>query len=200
MYSDAFKFLILFTPMPLNKEFSQKSDAELILYYKSSEDLGVLGELYTRYMSLVFGTCLKYLKDREESKDAAMQIFEKLVETLKDHEVLQFKSWLYVTTRNHCLMQLRQKKSKGQIVSDDFMENELILHLEEEPDNEFVSVKLEKCIEELINEQKYCVQLFYLQQKCYKEIVQQTGFDDNKVKSYIQNGKRNLKICMERNA
>jgi RNA polymerase sigma-70 factor (ECF subfamily) len=58
---------------------------------------------------------------------------------------------------------------------------------------------LEKCIETLGDEQKQCVKLFYLQEKCYKEITESTGFDMNKVKSYIQNGKRNLKICMEKN-
>jgi RNA polymerase sigma-70 factor (ECF subfamily) len=40
--------------------------------------------------------------------------------------------------------------------------------------------------------------LFYLEQKCYKDIADLTGYDLNKVKSAIQNGKRNLKICMER--
>jgi RNA polymerase sigma-70 factor (ECF subfamily) len=79
------------------------------------------------------------------------------------------------------------------------MENEVLLHLADEPEMETNFSKLEKCIETLVSEQKACVQLFYMQQKCYKEIVQLTGFDDNKVKSYIQNGKRNLKLCMERN-
>ncbi len=178
----------------------QLPDNELIQQYKESGDLAILGELYQRYMSLVYGVCMKYLKDREESRDAVMQIFEKLVTALRDHEVTHFKSWLYVTSRNHCFMYLRARKGKNfEQISDHLMENASTLHLEDEPEMESNITKLEYCIDQLAAEQKHCVSLFYIKQKCYKEIVQLTGFDDNKVKSYIQNGKRNLKICMEAN-
>jgi RNA polymerase sigma factor (sigma-70 family) len=176
------------------------TDAELLDRYKLHGELSDLGELFTRYQSLVYGVCLKYLKDRDESKDAVMQLFEKLIQTLKNHEVDNFKSWLYVTTRNHCLMQIRARKSKfTQEFSSEIMENQLLLHPEDEPELEGNLTKLEKCIETLINEQKQCIQLFFLEEKCYKDIAHFTGFDLNQVKSFIQNGKRNLKICMERN-
>lgn len=175
-------------------------DSELIQRYKESGELTILGELYNRYMTLVYGVCLKYLKDREESRDAVMQIFEKLITSLREHQVEHFKSWLYVTSRNHCLMQLRARKGKNfEEISVHLMESDASAHLEEEPEMESNLSKLEHCIEQLVAEQKHCVTLFYMQQKCYKEIVQLTGFDDNRVKSYIQNGKRNLKICMEQN-
>jgi len=176
------------------------TDSELLNHYKKDGELSYLGELYTRYQSLVYGVCLKYLKDRDESKDAVMQLFEKLIQTLRTHEVDNFKSWLYVTTRNHCLMQIRSRKGKfTHEFSSEIMENQLLLHLEDETELEGNLTKLEKCIETLINEQKQCIQLFFLQEKCYREIAQFTGFDLNQVKSFIQNGKRNLKICMERN-
>lgn len=174
------------------------SDSELVHLYKESGDLTILGELFSRYMTLVYGVCMKYLKDREESRDAVMHIFERVVESLRVHEVAHFKSWLYVTSRNHCLMYLRSLKGKNfQDIPPYFMENDGSMHPEEEPEMESNLSKLEHCIEQLVAEQQHCVKLFYMQQKCYKEIVQLTGFDHNKVKSYIQNGKRNLKICME---
>lgn len=186
--------------MPTDQRHTSLPDTELLRLYKHSDDLSVLGELFNRYMSLVYGVCLKYLKDREESRDAVMQIFEKLVTSLREHEVEHFKSWLYVTARNHCLMQLRARKGKNfEEISPYLMENDTPAHLEDEPEMEANLSKLEKCIETLVSEQKRCVQLFYLEQKCYRDISQLTGFDDNKVKSYIQNGKRNLRICMERN-
>jgi RNA polymerase sigma factor (sigma-70 family) len=185
--------------MGSNKE--KPSDEELILLYRKEGDLKILGRLYDPYMGMVYGVCLKYLKDREESKDAVMQIFEKLVTTLKSHEVTHFRSWLYVTARNFCLMQIRSSKSrKFQEIAALDMENGESSHHEDAMELELNMGKLEKCIEELANEQQQCVRLFYIQQKCYKEITVITGFEDNKVKSYIQNGKRNLKICMERNA
>ena len=172
----------------------------MVEHYKRSGDTALIGVLYNRYMTLVYGVCLKYLKDRDESKDAVMQIFEKLIVSLKEHQITHFKSWLYTTAKNHCLMTLRARKGRNfQEFSADIMENGVSVHPENEPEMESNLVKLEKCIEHLAAEQKHCVTLFYLQHKCYKEIGEITGFDDNKVKSYIQNGKRNLKLCIERN-
>jgi RNA polymerase sigma factor (sigma-70 family) len=182
------------------EKYKKLSDQELILRYKESGELTIVGELYSRYMNLVFGVCLKYLKDREESRDAVMQIFEKLVSSLREHQVTYFKSWLYATARNHCLMHLRAGKGKNfEEITDAFMETGTEMHPEDGTEMESNLSKLENCIEQLVAEQKSCIRLFYIQQKCYKEIVTLTGFDDNKVKSYIQNGKRNLKLCMDQN-
>jgi len=178
----------------------QLSDSELIQQYKKTGDLKVIGQLYTRYTALVFGVCLKYLKDRDDAKDAAMQVFEKLIQLLKGHEVENFKSWLYVTSRNHCLMQVRSKKGKfKEEIADTIVENTLLLHPEEENSKEQDFSKLEDCINRLVEGQQQCVRLFYIEEKCYKDIIVITGFDMNQVKSFIQNGKRNLKICMEQN-
>lgn len=186
--------------MPAPSPLKDVEDRDLLLLYKAKGELEMLGELYNRYMSMVYGACLKYLKDREESRDAVMQIFEKLVITLREHEVTHFKSWLYTTARNHCLMQLRSRKGKNfEEISPFLMESGGAEHQEEELDLEANLSKLEKCMNTLNAEQKSCVELFYMQQKCYKEIIQVTGYDDTKVKSYIQNGKRNLKLCMDRN-
>jgi RNA polymerase sigma-70 factor (ECF subfamily) len=183
-----------------NHHYKNQTDEELISLYKKTDDLQIVGVLYDRYTALTFGVCLKYLKDREESRDAVMQIFEKLIGTLKSHDINVFKGWLYVTARNHCLMQLRSRKGKNfQELSPFLMETGGNGHHEHGGEIEGNLTRLEKCMESLANEQKQCVQLFYLQQKCYKEITESTGYDLNKVKSYIQNGKRNLKICMERN-
>lgn len=175
------------------------TDLELIDKFKNESDSNALGELFSRYSQLVYGVCLKYLKDRDEAKDAVMQIFEKLNKTLKEHSIEYFKGWLYTTSRNHCLMQIRSKKGvKTEEITETIMESEFTLHLEDEtlPDENLS--KLEKCIEELRSEQKTCVTLFYLKEKCYQEIADETGFEMKLVKSQIQNGKRNLKICMER--
>jgi RNA polymerase sigma factor (sigma-70 family) len=182
------------------KPHTELTDLELVAHYRESGDGNWLGMLYTRYTSLVYGVCLKYLKDRDDAKDAVMQLFEKLSTTLKTHEVTHFKSWLYVTARNHCLMQLRAKKGKiTQEISPFLMETAPEVHLEEQNEMEENLGKLEECIEKLNPEQKSCVRLFFLQEMCYKDITKLTGFDINKVKSFIQNGKRNLKICMEQN-
>lgn len=190
--------------MKFNKNSSGNTairELELLAEYRSTGDLELLGKLYEQYMPLVFGLCLKYFRDEEQSKDAVMQIFEELVKKLRVHEVTNFKSWLYTLSRNHCLMVLRSS-SKHEMLSIDenFMENEAFVHLNLEDNTEEKLSIMAKCIEDLPSEQKVSINLFYMEQKCYKEVADQTGFELNKVKSYIQNGKRNLKICIEKNS
>jgi len=169
-----------------------------VLTYQQSGDLQVLASLYQRYMELVYGVCLKYLQDTEPAKDAVMQVFEELVQKLKKHEVDNFKSWLYTLAKNYCLMQLRSQKNRKTVsISPELMQIDEELHLNGALQKEAEFKKLERCLQTLSAEQQQTVELFYLQQKCYNEIVEQTGLDWKKVRSLIQNGRRNLKICME---
>lgn len=178
-----------------------QDDAALIAQYKRTGSLEVLGVLYNRYMHLVYGVCLNYFKEEEASKDAVMQIFEELILKLRVHEVQNFKSWLHVLTRNHCLMAIRKLSKNNTVSIDDvFVENAEFVHLDIEDTKEKQLTVMEKCMETLPEEQKVSVDLFYLQEKCYKEVAEITGYELVKVKSYIQNGKRNLKICIEKNS
>jgi len=191
-------------PVSDNKNINQKSDLELIAFYKQTDNLELLGILYNRYIHLVYGVSLKYLKNPDESQDAAMQVFEKLIESLKKHDIKNFKSWLHVTTRNHCLMELRSRKTRGlktdadlSLVSD--MEFETSEHHNSELKLENDLALMKKCMEKLPEDQKKCIALFYLEQRSYKEVSLLAKFDLKKVKSFIQNGKRNIKICIENN-
>jgi len=177
----------------------QSSDKELVAAFKETGNINHLSTLYQRYMDLVFGVCLKYFKDSERSKDAVMDIFDELHTKLKVHEVENFKGWVHVLARNYCLMQLRSPRNlKTTEFNPAFMQSEQNTHLNGETfDKEENFRKLERCMEALPTEQRRTVELFYLENKCYNEIAELTGFDWSKVRSYIQNGKRNLKICME---
>lgn len=179
---------------------SEKSDEELVRLYQQDGNLIELSALYLRYTAMVYGVCLKYLKDREEAQDAVMQIYEELVTGLREHHVVRFRGWLYVKTRNYCLMKLRSgKRGSAEEISTMLMENGLAEHPEEEIMQSRDAGKLQKCMQLLVEPQQRCITLFYLEERCYKEISTVTGYDFNQVKSYIQNGKRNLKSCMERN-
>ena len=183
------------------KKYKHVPDAELVEQYRSKPDPEVLGELYERYMVLVYGVSMKYLKNREDSQDAVMQIYETLVHEIPRFEIRHFKSWLYGVTRNHCLMKLRRDSSvrlkQEKISSEMFMESDSINHLIEENENENMQERLKACMEQLKEEQRRCVELFYYRQNCYREIAAALMLDENKVKSFIQNGKRNLKNCIE---
>ena len=177
------------------------TDEELLLQYKSKGSLDTLGELYSRYMHLVYGVALKYLSSRDEAQDVVMQIFEKLISDLPGHEIRNFKSWLYVLTKNHCLMYIRSQKSadgrmEGYKIEQEFMESDMEMHPIDREDQSMEEA-LQLCIEQLKSEQKQCIELFYYEKRCYQEIAEKLEMNEKKVKSYLQNGKRNLKICLE---
>ena len=181
-----------------------KSDLELISDYKANGDLNVLGELYQRYTALVYGVCLKYYRNKEDSQDAVMQIFEKLIDSLLKHEVHNFKSWLHVTSRNYCLMELRKRKTQ---LKESQLENSVIENMElsisthhnnEDSLTDDLNL-LKNCMEKLPENQKMCIDLFFISEQSYKEVSVNSGYELNKVKSYIQNGRRNLKNCIEKN-
>jgi len=191
----------------VSKTLSHKKsqdDSVLLTEFIQTQNLDVLGELFNRYIHLVYGVCLKYFKDREKSQDAVSSIFEKLITDIGDSKIENFKSWLYVVTKNYCLMELRkeqsQKRRHEQFSADSFMESTQVLHPIDEETNTEIEAQLKKCIEKLKNEQKACIELFYYQDKCYKEIATELKIEEKKVKSFIQNGKRNLKICLESNS
>lgn len=151
-------------------------------------------------MPLVYGVCLKYLRNSEDAQDAVMQIFEFIVEKINKYEIENFRTWIYSVARNHCLQKLRKKNME--ILTDfsiNVMEYSEIVHLfNEDGDEQKLSV-LKKCMEKLPNVQRDCIKMFFFDEKSYADIADTTEYHLKSVKSYIQNGKRNLKICMENN-
>jgi RNA polymerase sigma factor (sigma-70 family) len=179
---------------------SHITDQELLEKFHADHDNEWLGILLQRYTLLLLGVCMKYLKNEEEAKDSVQQIFLKVIQELHKYKVEYFKSWLYMVAKNHCLMKLRDRQGK---ISTELTER-LTATPDEETDrnallqNDHTLNLMEEALKELNPEQKQCVTLFYLEKKSYQEITEATGFSMLQVKSYIQNGKRNLKILIER--
>jgi len=183
-----------------NNKYISFSDNDLINTFLEKDDNATVGLLYERYGHLVLGLCIKYLKNKDEAQDAVIQIFTGLLKDLKKHKIEFFKSWLYVYSKNFCLMELRKRQSMLKKELELIDNAHLIMdysnpeHLNEKEKQ--ISI-MEQALELLNIEQKKCIDLFYLKNKSYVEIVDITGFTANEVKSHIQNGKRNLKIKME---
>ncbi|HTL83492.1 MAG TPA: sigma-70 family RNA polymerase sigma factor [Bacteroidia bacterium] len=185
---------------PWKRKYDE-GDEQLLAMYRSSGEKAIVGELYTRYAHLIFGVCLKYFRDKELARDAVLQLFEKMFDVLKRNEPENFKAWILFVARNHCISELRKRN-----VEDERMEN--FKHdekavVEGEVDEEVLLKKeerllhLEHAVKELGEEQRKCIELFYFREKSYEEIVEITGYTDKQVKSYLQNGKRNLKLILE---
>ena len=176
------------------------TDNTLLEKFYADKDNQWLGILLQRYTMLLFGVCMKYLKNEDDAKDSVQQVFLKAIAELHKYRVDYFKSWIYMVAKNHCLMKLRDKQGKTPA-----MLNEQTMALEEETvsvqahlDKDRMLDAMSAAIAELNNEQKQCVTLFYLDKKSYTQIAETTGYSMMQVKSYIQNGKRNLKIVVER--
>lgn len=176
------------------QDYRKISDEELVSRYSERGEHQAFAALFERYSHLVYGVCLKYLKDTEGAKDAMQQIFIKLLEDLKKFEISYFKAWLYKVARNHCLMQLRKDEQTAPVenIADNDMEFEDEWH--QKIQEEHFLNELEAAIQELSKEQRICIRYFYLQKMSYAEVARQANYDLNTVKSAIQNGKRNLKI------
>jgi RNA polymerase sigma factor, sigma-70 family len=183
------------------KSISKRTDEELLLAYKKSGDSHYFGELFNRYTPLLYGVCLKYLHDPEKSQNAVMQLFEDLLPKISGCEIVVFRTWLYSVVKNHCLQILR--KESREIIVDfnaDIMESDAVLNLlsGEESDEEKLEA-LSHCLEKLPEQQKKCITLFFMEEMSYVDIADKTAYSLKQIKSYIQNGKRNLKICIEKN-
>ena len=183
----------------MKPEQENLTDEELLKRYCDSGELVYFVEAYKRYMPLVYGVALKYLKRPEDAQDAVMQLFEELIVKVKETEIQSFKAWLYTCIRNNCLMEIR-KRSKNLSVSldDSFMEFCDDFHLTVVSESENREESLRECVESLPEKQRISVKYFFFDELSYKEVEERTGFSLKMVKSFIQNGKRNLKLCLER--
>lgn len=175
------------------------SDETLLSAYVKGGDIDCFGVLYNRYIPLVYGLCLKYLKSPESAEDAVMQLFEVLLDKVKQHDVANFSSWLYRVAKNHCLQILRSNKM---VSITDWMslpaDSPEFLDLLAENGEEMQLKALRHCMERLSEEQRVCIREFFLVEKSYADISEDNGYELKGVKSYIQNGKRNLKLCIEK--
>ena len=177
------------------------TDQELLARYYEDHNNEWLGSLLQRYTLLLLGVCMKYIREEEEARDCVQQIFVKVITELSKYRVDYFKSWIYTIARNHCLMKLRDRHGRSAQLSESLLadwddEPGRNQHWEKEQHLQWMS----EALEELGKEQKLCVILFYLEKKSYQEIAEATGYTLMQVKSHIQNGKRNLRIAIEKKA
>lgn len=182
------------------KEYS--SDEELLKHYKQSGNKDLFADLFKKHVSVVYGTCLFYLQDKDEAQDATMQLFEKLMLDINNREIDNFKGWLSFVVRNHCISIIRKNKSQSKNIKSyyEFEYEDANYETEEKINTVSDDVMLEnmkQCLPKLKENQRLCVELFYLNNKSYQDIANQTEFTLNEIKSYIQNGKRNLKLLLE---
>ena len=185
---------------PVNPKLNKHiSDQELLEKFYADRDNQWLGILLERYTLLLLGVCMKYLKNEELARDSVQQIFLKAITELQKYRVEYFKSWIYMVAKNHCLMQLRDKPGKKTIEvkegiaaeTDEIDKESLLL-------NEKTYEYMGEALKELNAEQQLCVTLFYMEKKSYQQITEQTGYSMMQVKSHIQNGKRNMRILIEK--
>lgn len=185
-------------PVHMANRYNDITDSELLSHFYADGNQEWIGILLQRYTLLLLGVCMKYLKNETEARDCVQQIFLKVLTEAPKYKIAYFKSWLYMVAKNHCLMRLREKDKTLKELS----ENNPAVHTESDKQdllqNEETYDLLEEAIDELNPEQKKCVILFYLQKNSYQQIAAKTGYSLLQVKSYIQNGKRNLKILLER--
>lgn len=185
--------------MKKRAEITQLSNDELFDLYKREEQTIYFGELYRRYIPMVYGVCLKYLANEADAQDAVMDLYEDLNQRMLKYAITSFHSWLYTVTKNHCLLKIRKEKQVHFVdLNEAIMENGDFFTLSDREQSAEQASALSYCLTELSSEQRTSIDFFYYENKSYADIVTITGYSLEKVKSYIQNGKRNLKNCINR--
>jgi RNA polymerase sigma factor (sigma-70 family) len=180
------------------KSTGTRTDAELVALLLQGPRAAV-GTLWDRYAHLLFAVCMKYLKDPEQSKDAVADLFAKLPELIMKHEVNGFRPWVHVVMRNQCLMLLRAKHTDATLFEAQLTDTTQDT-LDAAAVREASLVQLEEAIAQLKDAQRLCIELFHLQRRSYDEVAASTGFTLEQVRSHLQNGRRNLRIILERHA
>jgi RNA polymerase sigma-70 factor (ECF subfamily) len=188
--------------MWLFKKKEYNSDEELLKHYKQSGNKELFADLFKKHVTVVYGTCLFYLQDKDEAQDATMQLFEKLMLDINNREIDNFKGWLSFVVRNHCISLIRKNKSQTKNIKSYYeFEYETPNYEQEEKINsvndDVLLENMKECLPKLKENQRICVELFYLKNQSYQDIANETNFSLNEIKSYIQNGKRNLKLLIE---
>ncbi len=178
------------------------NDEDLLLQYKQSGDKDLFADLFKKHVTTVYGTCLFYLQDKDEAQDATMVLFEKLMLDISTREINNFKAWLSFVVRNHCISLIRKSKtaSKNKKSYYEFEMEETSYEAEEKiqsVSDDVLLQEMKNCLPRLKDKQRICVERFYLQNKSYQDIADETGYSLNEIKSHIQNGKRNLKLMIE---
>ena len=191
------QFFLRFFYNMLKIKHIQRSDEELLKQFIQTAEQEFLGQLYARYIPLVYGLCLKYLQQIEDAEDAVNNIYEEIYEKIHNYQVENFKTWIYSVAKNHCLQVLRKEKNKFiEEIDISVMDSDEFEHLIDVEDDKEKEEALNYCLGTLSEEQHQCIVHFFFNELSYADIVDKTGFALSKVKSYIQNGKRNLKNCI----
>ncbi len=180
-------------------DFSQLDDMTLIRRYQKDNDVEALSHLFIRYKTMVYGVCLKYLKNSSEAEDATMELYQVLLRRIKNKNIDQFRTWFYVLVKNHCFEELRSHSRKREKQENaDIVYSQNIYHPNSKGKEDEL-IRMHACLEKLKVDQRESVRLFYLEQKTYEEVGKLLNLEWKKVRSHIQNGRRNLKICMDKN-
>lgn len=182
---------------------SERSDDELLQRYKDSQNQKWLAQLFGRYITLIYGVCLRYSPDAREAEDWTMEIYQKIVKKAMTHQIKSFKSWLYVVSKNYCLEQIRKQTGRPiEQFDSDFVQLKQSMHLTDDSDEKAAKeekfVWLEDCLEELTPRQRRSIQLFYYEHKSYADIANIIDGQVSQVRSHLQNGRRKMKQCVER--
>jgi RNA polymerase sigma-70 factor (ECF subfamily) len=181
----------------INRKIESYTDEDLLAFIKKSNDSKFIGELYRRYIPLVYGLCLKYLNNQEKAQDAVMDVFALLVDKMANYEIKNFSTWLYSVAKNHCFQIIRKEKQTISVnIEDVVVENDASFTLLDKQQSDEEVEALNYCMTTLCEEQRTSINYFFYEEKSYAEIVDLTGYALGQVKSYIQNGKRNLKNCV----
>lgn len=178
------------------------TDKDLLAQYAASGNAEYFGVLYNRYIPLLYGVCLKYLNDESKAQEAVARLFEELLLKLPGCEIPAFRTLLYNEACDYCFRVIEKENKEIPVrFNNNKPESAEILRLlcDEETGDKRTQA-LHNCLGRLPDGQRICITHFFIKEMSYADIVEKTGYALNTVKSNIENGKRNLMICINKHS
>lgn len=122
------------------------------------------------------------LQDRNASQDVVSDCFERFVIHFRAGRIRSPKGWLVKVVRHESLRQYRLRQAEQTFCG--------FSYLEEYNEEEDGLDRVIQCMAAIRPIQRRGMELFYLEEKSYREISMELGISITRVKSVVQNGKR----------
>jgi RNA polymerase sigma-70 factor (ECF subfamily) len=180
------------------KNLAKLSDEDILQKYQVSFEAEYIGELFRRYVPLLYGIGLKYLQSADKAQDAVMQLFETITTQTPLNEIKEFKTGICTLMKNRCLQTLHENHQEKPADSQtNTIEQHEILSIFEKEQTDEKRRMLQMQVKKLPVEQRIPIIRFFTDEMSYMDIADSTGHKLKQVKGLIGDGMQNLKTYME---
>ncbi len=181
-------------------------DEAYLIKQAQKGDVYSYNTLVLHHQDAVFNVAYRIMGDPEEAADATQEAFISAYRSLRRFRGGNFKAWLMRIVTNACYDELRRRKRRPQSSLDDITavhESSPLLISDGEPGPEELRGQvelveaIERCLDELPEEQRVATVLCDIEGYDYNEIADIMSTSLGTVKSRISRARAKLRDCLQ---